>query len=111
MIKRDKYLNLLIAKKWNGMIKVVTGIRRCGKSHLLFNIFKNYLLDSGVKEDQIIEVILDSVECEGLRDRKNLNEYIKSKIIDERQYLKNFIVHLKAINQKHMMNILYMADA
>lgn len=45
MIKRDKYLDLLIAKKWNGMIKVVTGIRRCGKSHLLFNIFKSYLLN------------------------------------------------------------------
>lgn len=64
MIKRDKYLDLLIAKKWNGMIKVVTGIRRCGKSYLLFNIFKSYLLNSGVKEDEIIEVALDSLEFE-----------------------------------------------
>lgn len=86
MINRDKYLDLLIAKKWNGMIKVVTGIRRCGKSYLLFNIFKSHLLDSGVKEDQIIEVVLDSVEFEELRDRIKLNEYIKSKIIDNKKY-------------------------
>lgn len=46
MINRDKYLNLLIAKKWNGMIKVITGIRRCGKSYLLFNIFKNHLINN-----------------------------------------------------------------
>ena len=86
MIKRDKYLDLLIAKKWNGMIKVVTGIRRCGKSYLLFNIFKSYLLNSGVKEDEIIEVALDSVEFEELCDRKKLYEYIKSKVIDNRKY-------------------------
>ena len=86
MIKRDKYLDLLIAKKWNGMIKVVTGIRRCGKSYLLFNIFKSHLLNSGVKEDQIIEVALDSVEFEELCDRKKLYEYIKSKVIDNRKY-------------------------
>ena len=47
-IKRDKYLNDLINRMHNGMIKVVTGIRRCGKSYLLFNIFKNYLLEQGV---------------------------------------------------------------
>ena len=86
MIKRDKYLDLLIAKKWNVMIKVVTGIRRCGKSYLLFNIFKSYLLNSGVKEDEIIEVALDSVEFEELCDRKKLYEYIKSKVIDNRKY-------------------------
>ena len=86
MIKRDKYLDLLIAKKWNVMIKVVTGIRRCGKSYLLFNIFKSYLLNSGVKEDEIIEVALDSVEFEELCDRKKLYEYIKSKVINNRKY-------------------------
>ena len=57
MINRDKYLNLLISKKWNGMVKVVTGIRRCGKSYLLFEIFKKHLLDSGIEKGQIIEVI------------------------------------------------------
>ena len=86
MINRDKYLNLLIAKKWNCMIKFITGIRRCGKSYLLFNIFKNHLINSGVKDDEIIEVIFDSVEFEEFRDRKKLNEYIKSKITNHKKY-------------------------
>lgn len=72
MIKRDKYLNLLISKKWNGMIKVITGIRRCGKSYLLFEIFKKHLIEYGIKETQIIEVPLDDVLFDELLDRKNL---------------------------------------
>ena len=59
VIKRDFYLNQLIDKKENGLIKVITGIRRCGKSYLLFNLFYDYLLASGVKEEQIITVALD----------------------------------------------------
>ena len=55
-IKRDIYLNKLISKKHNGFIKVVTGIRRCGKSYLLFNLFKNHLLEEGVDEQHIIEI-------------------------------------------------------
>mgnify|MGYP002543721940 CR=1 FL=1 len=58
-IKRDKYLNDLINRMHNGMIKVVTGIRRCGKSYLLFNIFKNYLLEHGVTASHIITIELD----------------------------------------------------
>ena len=57
IIKRDKYLNDLIVRMGNGMIKVVTGIRRSGKSYLLFNIFKNYLLEHGVPESHIITII------------------------------------------------------
>lgn len=58
-INRDKYLNDLINRMHNGMIKVVTGIRRCGKSHLIFTIFKNYLLEQGVDERHIISIELD----------------------------------------------------
>lgn len=58
-IKRDKYLNDLINRMHNGMIKVVTGIRRCGKSYLLFTIFKKYLLQQGVSESHIIAIELD----------------------------------------------------
>ena len=58
-IKRDKYLNDLINRMHNGMIKVVTGIRRCGKSYLIFTIFKNYLLEQGVDEKHIISIELD----------------------------------------------------
>ena len=86
LIKRDGYLNKLISKKWNGMIKVITGIRRCGKSYLLFELFKNHLKDNGVGNDQIIEISLDSVEFEDLHDKRKLNEYIKSKIGEDKNY-------------------------
>jgi predicted AAA+ superfamily ATPase len=65
-IRREAYLNQLIERRDNGMIKVVTGIRRCGKSYLLFTIFKRYLLESGVPEDHIIEIALDGIENEEL---------------------------------------------
>ena len=61
-IKRDIYLNKLINKKHNGLIKVVTGIRRCGKSYLLFNLFKDHLLAEGVDEQHVIEIAFDSFE-------------------------------------------------
>ena len=65
-IKRDVYLQQLIERKDNGMIKVITGIRRCGKSFLLFTIFKRNLLENGVDVDHIIEIALDGIENEEL---------------------------------------------
>ena len=59
VIKRDLYLNTLIRHQHNKMIKVITGIRRCGKSYLLFNLFYNHLIESGVKDDHIIKIALD----------------------------------------------------
>lgn len=61
-IKRDRYLNILISKKHNGLIKVITGMRRCGKSYLLFNLFKNHLLSEGTDEAHIIEIAFDAFE-------------------------------------------------
>ena len=61
-IKRDIYLEKLISSKENGLIKILTGIRRCGKSYLLDPIFKNYLLSIGIKEDHIIKLELDKEE-------------------------------------------------
>ena len=61
-IKRDYYLNKLITKKHNGLIKVITGMRRCGKSYLLFTLFKQHLRSSGVAADHIIEIAFDSFE-------------------------------------------------
>lgn len=73
-------------KKHNGLIKVVTGIRRCGKSYLLFSIFKNYLLESGIDENHIIEIAFDSFENKKLRDPNVLYPYIKEKIADDNMY-------------------------
>ena len=82
-IKRDYYLQKLIDRKENHLIKIITGIRRCGKSYLLNHIFKNYLLETGVNEDHIIMVSLDDDDNELLLDVHNLNKYIKSQIKDD----------------------------
>ncbi|MBE6579179.1 MAG: ATP-binding protein [Ruminococcaceae bacterium] len=84
--KREFYLSKLILKKHNGLIKVVTGIRRCGKSYLLFSLFKRHLLESGVKEDHIIEIPFDSFENKRLRDPEVLYPYIKNAIQDGEMY-------------------------
>ena len=86
MIKRDKYLNQLINKENNGLIKIVTGLRRSGKSYLLFEIFYNYLLEKGIDKSHIISIQLDDLENENLRDPYNMLNYIKSKIIDNDKY-------------------------
>ena len=85
-VKRDLYLQKLINRKENGLIKVVTGIRRCGKSYLLDPIFKEYLLDSGVSEDHIIKMELDKRENAKYLDPDELDKYIRSKIIDEKMH-------------------------
>ena len=85
-IKRDIYLEKLIARKHNGMVKVVTGLRRAGKSYLLFTLFKNHLLQSGVEEDHIIMVNLDDINYIRYRDPLELYNYVKSKITDGKSY-------------------------
>ena len=62
MIKRDYYLNQIIKREWDGNIKVITGIRRCGKSVLLFELFKDYLISKGIEQAQIIEIKLDEID-------------------------------------------------
>ena len=86
VIKRDYYLDKLMLKKHNGLIKVVTGIRRCGKSYLLFSLFKRHLLESGVSEANIIEMAFDSFEYRKYRDPEFLYPYFKEKIADDDQY-------------------------
>ena len=85
-IKRDKYLQDLINRMHNGMIKVVTGIRRCGKSYLLFKLFKNYLLDQGIPADHIITVELDLRRNRQYRKPDAILDYIDSLITDDGQY-------------------------
>ncbi len=82
-IKRDLYLNRLIERRENGLIKVVTGIRRCGKSYLLFKLYYQYLLDSGIEASRIIRIPLDDEEYEELRESRRLSAYIKKCVTDE----------------------------
>ena len=85
-IKRDRFLNLLISKMNNGLIKVVTGLRRCGKSYLLFNLFKDYLLSEGVEESNIIEIAFDAYENKQYRDPDVLYPYLMKQIKDDGLY-------------------------
>ena len=85
-INRDTYLEKLINRRENGAIKVLTGIRRCGKSYLLDPIFKDYLISTGVKEDHIIKLELDKEINKKYHDSKVLDEYLRSLIKDKKMY-------------------------
>ena len=85
-IKRDVYLEQLKIRKDNGMVKIITGIRRCGKSFLLFVLFKKYLLEGGIDNEHIIEIALDGIENEELRDPKKCYQYIKDTMKDQGKY-------------------------
>lgn len=82
-IKRDVYLNQLIDRKENGLIKIITGIRRCGKSYLLFTLYYNYLKSLGVDDDHIIRIALDDDDNKHLREPDALSSYLKTKIGDD----------------------------
>lgn len=113
-IKRDYYLQKLIDRKNNHLIKIITGIRRCGKSYLLNHIFRNYLLESGVSKDHIIMVALDDDENIELLDTKNLRAYIMDRIkdsdiyyilLDEIQLVSNFEGLLNGLLRKENLDI------
>lgn len=86
IIKHDEYLSRIIDRKENGLIKVIPGIRRCGKSFLLFNLFYDYLIESGVKEEQIITIALDDDTFVKYRDPDELSKYIRGKIVNSDMY-------------------------
>ena len=105
VIRRDRYLERLISKQNNGMIKVITGIRRCGKSYLLFNLFYDHLLASGTPEDNIICIALDDVENEAYRDPYRLYSYIKERVQDNREQYYVLIDEAQyAISKEEMKN-------
>lgn len=85
-IKRDYYLQQLVERKHNGIIKVITGIRRCGKSYLLRSLFKQYLLDEGVEADHIIEMAFDLFDNIDYRDPKVFYPWAKEQIKDDKRY-------------------------
>ena len=113
-IKRDLYLNRLIERRENGMIKVVTGIRRCGKSYLLFKLYYQYLIESGVEPSRIITIPLDDDDYEELHNSKKLSAYIKEHItedgmwyvfLDEVQLCSNFEAVLNGLNRRDNVDI------
>ena len=105
VIRRDRYLERLISKQNNGMIKVITGIRRSGKSYLLFNLFYDHLLASEIPEDNIICIALDDVENEAYRDPYRLYSYIKERVQDNREQYYVLIDEAQyAISKEEMKN-------
>lgn len=86
VINRERYLNKIIQRKHNRLVKIITGIRRCGKSYLLFNLFYNHLIQSGVDGDHIIKIALDDWENKEFRDPDRLYGYVKSSIRDDKMY-------------------------
>lgn len=85
-IKRDLYLDKLASRKNNGLVKVITGVRRAGKSYLLLKLFKNHLLETGVSPDHIIEMAFDDIDNEQFLDPKAFSSYAKGKIVDDKNY-------------------------
>ena len=113
-IRRDIYLNKLISKKHNGLIKVVTGIRRCGKSYLLFNLFRDHLLAEHVPEDHIIEMAFDSFENKKYRDPEVFYPYLTDRftgdgtyyiLLDEVQLLDDFESVLNSLVRKKNVDV------
>ena len=85
-IKREQYLNELISARENKLIKVITGIRRSGKSYLLDPIFKNYLISNGIREDHIIKLDLDLIENKKYKDPMELFNYVMNRVEDKKMY-------------------------
>ena len=113
-IKRDLYLSRLIERRENGMIKVITGIRRCGKSYLLFQLYYQYLISSGVAPDRIIKIALDDDDYEELHERKTLGAYIRQRVsddgiwyifLDEVQMCPGFESVLNGLNRRENLDI------
>ena len=104
-IERKEYLDRLIDHRWNGQIKVITGLRRSGKSFLLFTIFRNHLIAEGVREENIISIALDTLENEAYRNPYALNDYLKARIADKHQEYYVLIDEVQyAISRKELMD-------
>ena len=88
-IERDQYISELLSKRWNGKVKIITGIRRCGKSFLLFNLYKDYLLNEGVAKDCFVELALDKKAHVKYRNPNELYSYVlrKTKDAEKRYYV------------------------
>ena len=111
-VRRDRYLEKLIRKKWNGSVKIITGIRRCGKSYLLFKLFYDHLIESGIDPDDVIRIALDDRKNISLRDPDALYNYVSEMVkpdhryylmIDEIQLVPDFVDTINGF--RHMENV------
>ncbi|MBR0390788.1 MAG: ATP-binding protein [Oscillospiraceae bacterium] len=98
-LERKEYLQKLIDKKDNGRVKIVTGIRRCGKSYLLFELYTKYLQKLGVEENQIIGIALDELPNARYRNPFELNQYIRAKIIDKEKHYYILIDEIQLVSE------------
>lgn len=98
-VKRDYYLNQLISRKDNGLIKIITGLRRCGKSYLLFELYKNYLTENGVKEDNILLLPLDDVVNARYRNPMELDTCVRGFVKDTSQRYYIFIDEIQFVKE------------
>ena len=99
VIKRDRYLKKLISKKENGLIKVITGIRRCGKSYLLFNLYHEYLNSIGISDTNIIELALDEITNARYRNPMELDAIIRAQVTDKSQKYYVFIDEIQKVSE------------
>ena len=100
IIERNKYLNQLISKRENRLIKIITGVRRCGKSFLLFTLYRQYLQKDGVDDNQIITMELDNALNAVYRDPMVLSEYLNAKITDTRKIYYVFLDEIQYVQKK-----------
>lgn len=111
-VERPRYLDQLIDKKDNGRVKIITGVRRCGKSYLLFELYRKYLLSIGINENQIIMIALDSLKNVQYRNPIELDDFLREKIrdnvlryyifIDEIQFVEEISnPYLKIVTQRY----------
>ena len=96
---RKQYLEQLIRKKDNGRIKIVTGLRRSGKSYLLFTLYRQYLLDSGVAESQIVELALDEIDNAKYRNPFELDKVIRERMPDKNKRYYVFIDEIQFVTE------------
>ena len=105
IFERKKYLNELIAGRGNGLVKIITGVRRCGKSFLLFNIWHNWLLKHGVTGSHIIEIQLDDFRNRRLRKPDALLDYIDSKVVDDGNPFYIVLDEVQLVEDFHIRNV------
>ena len=99
MYSREQYLKEIISKKDNGRIKIITGLRRSGKSVLLFQLYRNWLLTEGVKEDQIIDLALDILENARYRNPLELDKYVRDRMVDSQKMYYIFIDEIQFVSE------------